>query len=89
MEEFLRKLGIYEKPVESDDGCYVIDIEDSDDFGRIYSKLDRSDLVDEDEDASQVALDSSSIQFTSDEYLLTLLADLEGDTYSLVIRPNR
>ena len=89
MEEFLKKLGIFEKPVESDDNSLVINIEDSDEYGRYYSKLDRSNLIQEDEDASQVALDSSSIQYLSDDYTLTLLADFEADVYSLVIRPNK
>ena len=88
MEEFLRELNIFEKPVKSDDGNYVITIEDSDDYGRIYSKLDRSNLVQEDEDSSQVTIDGSSIQYNSDKYRLTLLADFEGDTYSLVISDN-
>lgn len=90
MEELLRNLGINEIPNKSDDGNYVIDILDSDEYARYYSKLDRSDLVEEDEDSSQMSLDSSSIQYLSndDKYTLTLLADFEGDTYSLVIREN-
>jgi len=90
MEELLKKIGITEMPNKTDDGNFVIDILDSDEYAKYYSKLDRSDLVEEDDDSSQMSLDSSSIQYISndDKYTLTLLADFEGDTYSLVIREN-
>lgn len=86
MEEFLNELGIAKHAEKSNDGSYVIDIESSDEYGRIYSKLDRSDLVDEAEESSQLTIDTSSIQFEGDDYILTLLADFNEDLYKLVVR---
>ncbi len=88
MEELLRQLGIDAEPVKGENGSYNIDIEDSNEYGRYFSKLDKSDIVEEGQDASSVNFENSSIQFTNEQYTLTLLADFENDTYSLNIREN-
>jgi len=51
MEEFLNSIGI-EGKLRRSSSSYVLDIEDSNAYGRIYSILDRSDEVDEDEESS-------------------------------------
>lgn len=88
MNELLKQIGIDAEPVKGENGSYNIDIEDSNEYGRYFSKLDKSDLVEEEQDASSVNFENSSIQFTNDNYTLTLLADFENDTYSLNIREN-
>lgn len=88
MEELLRQLGIDAEPVKGENGSYNINIEDSNEYGRYFSKLDKSDIVEEEQDASSVNFENSSIQFTNEKYTLTLLADFENDTYSLNIREN-
>lgn len=89
MEEFLKELGITKPGRKNENGFYVIDIDDSDEFGRIFSRLDKSDLVDEDEESSSITLDSANITYLSDDYTITLMADFENDTdYKLVMREN-
>lgn len=88
MNELLKQIGIDAEPVKGENGSYNIDIEDSNEYGRYFSKLDKSDLVEEEQDASSVNFENSSIQFTNDKYTLTLIADFENDTYSLNIREN-
>ena len=51
MEEFLNSLGIDGK-LRRSSSSYVLDIEDSNTYGRIYSLLDKSSDVDEDEESS-------------------------------------
>lgn len=85
MKEFLKELGIQGNPVESGK-TLVLDIEGSDNYGRVYSKLDRSDLVEEDSESSNVTLDSSTINFESEKYLITLIADFNDDKYKLTIK---
>ena len=87
MEDFLKQLGITQIPEQTNDGHYQIDIDNSNDFAKIYSKLDKSDLLDEDEESSQVTTETISIQYLNDDYLITLLGDLEGDKYTLTIKP--
>ena len=88
MNELLKQIGIDAEPIKGENGSYNIDIEDSNEYGRYFSKLDKSDLVEEEQDASSVNFENSSIQFTNDNYTLTLIADFENDTYSLNIREN-
>ena len=59
MEELLREIGIVGEPTKTEYG-YTIDIQDSDAYARVYSKLDKSDLIEEDEENSQVTLENSS-----------------------------
>lgn len=87
MEEFLNSLGI-EGNLRRSASSQVLDIEDSDMYGRIYSILDNSDSVEEDPESSQVTEDYSSIQFFSDEYLIQLIADFKNDEYRLTIKEN-
>ncbi len=89
MEEFLKELGITKQGRKNENGYYVIDIDDSNEFGKIFSRLDKSDLVDEDEESSSITLDSANITYLSDDYTITLMADFENDTdYKLVMREN-
>lgn len=95
-EEFLKELGITDivdiekgltEDLETDDeGVSVVVIPDSEKFGKIYSKLEDSDLVRQDDESSQVTYDTISVQYLSDKYLLTLLGDLEADNYRLTIK---
>lgn len=87
MNELLKQIGITGEPTKTDD-AYVLDIADSNEYGRIFSKLDKSDLVEEDQDASAVSVENSSIQYVNDDFVLTLIADFDNDVYSLHIREN-
>lgn len=88
MEKFLKQLGIDLALYKNDDGDYSADIKDSNEYGRIFSKLDKSDLIDEDQECSTVTFENSNIQYVNDDYTITLIADFENDTYSLHIREN-
>ena len=87
MEEFLNSLGIKDQ-LQKSKSSYVLDILDSNEYGKIYSILDKSDEVEEDPESSQVTLDYSSIQFYNDEYNIQLIADFENDEYRLTIKEN-
>ena len=85
MRDLLRKLGINEEGHRSTDNDYVIDLVDSDHFNKIFSKLDKSDLLDENEDSSVVNLEITNILYLADGFTLNLIADFEQDIYKLVI----
>ena len=86
MEKFLKELGINQVGHYNNKNNYIIDIEDSNEYGKIYSKLDKSELVDENDDSSSITSNNSHIVFESDEYQFTLIADFENDTYRLVCK---
>lgn len=88
MVEFLKSIGIYDSGTTADDGSYVIDIPDSNTYGKYLSRLDHCDELEEDAESSQITSGPSSIQYVGDVYTVTLLADFEADTYKLVIREN-
>lgn len=85
MKELLRKLGINLIGSYAEDGSYVIDIDNSDKWGTIYTKLDNSDLVELQEESSLLTSDNASQIYTNDDYQLALIADFENDLYKLVI----
>ena len=59
----LKELGITQKGNVSDDGCYVVDFNDYDDWVKAQSRLERSNLVDELTDTSKKEL--TKINFIS------------------------
>ena len=88
MEEFLNEIGIQGRLNITDDNTGVLEILGSDNYGRVYSRLDKSNLVEEDEDSSQMTAETASIQYESEKYLITLLANFDTDEYKLVIKEN-
>lgn len=85
MRDFLSEIGIDNEGEFTSSGNYIVDIEDSDEFNRIFSKLDKSDLVDENEESSVVNVDVTNILYFSAKYSLNLIADFKQDVYKLVI----
>lgn len=86
IEEYLQSIGIKNKGTMSD-GAYVIDMIDSDEYGKVYSKLERCDDLDVMENNQVVTEQGVSITYisNSEPYILDLLADLDGNVYQLVI----
>lgn len=85
MKELLKSLGITDVGYYSKEKNYVIDFESSDDFNKTFAKLNKSDLVDENEDSSVVNLDVSNINYLADGFSLNLIADFGQDIYKLVV----
>ena len=84
MDNFLSKLGI-DLEGERQGNNYIVDIPDSNIFNNIFSLLDISDLVEENDDSSSITLNSSNVEYIGDDYLLNLIADFSQDIYKLVI----
>ena len=85
MIDFLKRLGINSEGETTSNGSYVIDISDSDEFNKIFSKLDKSELIEENEDSSVVNVNVSNILYFSDKFSLNLIADFKQDIYKLVV----
>lgn len=86
MHEFLKEIGITDPGHFSAKGNFIIDIPDDKTFGKYYSILDKSDLVEESEDDSVVSSYNTFQIFLSDKYQLTLISDFDTDKYQLVVR---
>lgn len=85
MEEFLKQLNINDKYNIDDDGSAVIDLDEKQ-FFRYESLLDKSIFVELDEDSSNISYETITKQYYNEEFILTLIGDLEGDTYRLVVK---
>lgn len=85
MKELLNKIGITQVGYYSSNNTYVIDFDGAKEYDKVFSKLDKSDLVEENDDASVINVDVSNIMYMTDDYSLNLIADFDSDTYRLVI----
>ena len=85
MREFLDKLGIKFPGRYEDNGDYVVDIENSNDYSKVYSILDKSNEIHELEDDSVFDVEKNTLNYEAEKYDITLQADLEGDEYKLII----
>lgn len=86
LEKFLQRIGITQVGHYTKSNTYVIDIEDSNEYGKIYSLLDKSAEVEEDEDSSTITVHTSNIIYESDNFQFNLIADFDQDTYKLVCK---
>ena len=88
IEELLTELGITLRGNYSEEDNYVIDISNSNEYGRINSILDRSDMLEFIEDSSFLTEENANITYKyEDDYMLNLMADFDENTYQLVIIP--
>lgn len=85
MKEFLRKLGITQSGHYSSNNNYVIDLDDSKDYDKICSILDKSDLVEENPDSSVINTSVSNILYVGEQFSLNVIADFDNDTYKVVV----
>ena len=86
LEKFLENIGISNVGHYTKSNSYVIDLDDSEEYGRVYSRLDKCDELVEDEDSSTLTIHTSNIVFESDDYQFVLIADFDQDIYKLVCK---
>jgi hypothetical protein len=86
MKELLSKLGLSETGDYGKDNVYTVDLKDSDEYGKVYSKLDKSEEFYEIEDSSLLTIHNSSIVYENDKYEVILISDFDQDTYKLTIK---
>lgn len=85
MKDILKKIGITEAGYFSEDDNYIIDFENSNQFNKAFSRLEKSDLVEENEDSSVIDLNVSNVLYVNDDYSFNLIAEFEQDVYRLVV----
>ena len=86
-QEYLKSIGINNQVNKGDGNSFVVDIKDSNEYGKIFSTLEKSDDLDPLEDNQVVTEQGSSLMYESmsEPFLLNLIADFDGDVYQLVI----
>ncbi len=86
MEEFLESIGIYDIGEYDKKNTYVIDIDNSNEYDKMLNKLEKSDKLDVDDESCLMTIHNASTQFTSDDYIVTILANFDDDTYKLTVK---
>ena len=84
MKEFVAKLGIYIEG-RMDGEKYIIELSDSDEYSRMYTLLDSSDLVEIEEDATLLTDKVGELLFTDDMFNIKLVGNFDSDIYRLVV----
>lgn len=84
MEELLKNIGITAKGEYTNDGAYVVDIKDYNEYGKYFSLLEKSDL-EEVQDTCQMTIHTTNVTYASEKYQVVLQADLDEDLYKLVV----
>lgn len=89
IDKLLQEIGI-STPAEKVGDKYIVEVSNSNVYGAMYTKLDRSDLVEEDSDNSNISFDESRLEYvtTDEKYRLSLIADFDKDVYKLEIKEN-
>lgn len=87
IEEYLSTLNIRYKGEIGEDNSYVIDIPNSQDWGSVFTKLDKSEDLEALENNQVITEQGSSLvyQSLSEPLLISLIADFEGDRYQLIV----
>ena len=85
IKPLLRELNIYDEAIETNNNAYVIDISNSDEFGKYYSLLDKNSKVKELTETSVVTLHNIIINYLYKNYQISLISDDDQNSYRLVI----
>lgn len=85
MQDLLNKIGITQLGYYFDKNTYIIDIENADQYSKVFSKLDRSKEVKELQSSSISNTSISNVMYVNDDYNLNLIADFDNNVYKLVI----
>ncbi len=84
--EYIRNLRIKNVGTFNKDN-YVIDIDNSRDFGKIFTILTEDEDLEQSEENQLITDQGLSLIFysKSEPYMITLIGDLDGDVYMLTV----
>ena len=84
--EYLQSIGINKEGEYAED-AYVVSLTNSNEYGRIFTILEKSDDLDIMEDNQVITEQGSSLMYESESqpFIISLLADFDQDIYQLVV----
>ena len=86
IEKDLSKIGIFGDFSKGKNNSLVLDLEDSDAFGKIFSLFDKTSEVELQEDTLIMNTHTANINYEYKNYLITLTADFDADNYKLIVK---
>lgn len=85
-EQLLKKLNIDKTGSYDGKNSYVVDLDSDDEWGKIFTKLDSNEDLDELEANGFTNEHSSQTVYQyEDQFMITLSGDLDADKYELII----
>ena len=89
MEKFIRDLNL-NKSGHYEKNKYIIQLEDSNEFSRVYTLLDNSNLVWLDTEAVLISEHSTVLVYNDEDlnFNVKLIADYDGENYQIIISEN-
>lgn len=88
--QYLKQNNINKTYTISEDNNYIITLDNSDDFGKMFSHLEKIEDLEQLEDNQVVTEQGTSILYksNSENYLFNLIADFDGNVYQLIVSEN-
>lgn len=86
IEQILKELKIDKPGSYVEDDIYEIDLVDSNEFGKMYSKLESNDAAEEKDELTQMTLDSAKITYDYKDVEITIDANMIEDEYKLYVK---
>lgn len=85
-KEYLNSIGIILEGHQTDD-AYIIDLKDSNEYGKMFSKLESIEDLDLLEDNQVITEQGSSLIYESysEDYIINLIADFDSNQYQLIV----
>ena len=84
LEQLLKDLHITKQGKMNGDK-YIINLDNSDEFSRMYTVLDKYEDADLDPEEMIMSSSSSLMVYLTDDFDITLKADFDKDTYQMII----
>ncbi len=84
--QVLKELKIDKPGSYVEDDLYEIDLVDSNEFGKMYSKLESNDATEEKDELTQMTLDSAKITYDYKDVEITIDANMIEDEYKLYVK---
>ena len=84
IKRFLEELGIQGDLEETNEGSFIMDFPENK-WGYIYSKLDKSEDLEEQAESNQLTEDNCYLSYLNDRYIVVLNCDFNEGIYKLII----
>lgn len=86
VEQLMNELGLNLPLQEEEDGSYTATIEDSNDYGKVMSALNKAEGMESIDEGSYVTMEDAVMKYKyEDQFMISLIADFEDDTYELLV----
>lgn len=85
-KEFAKELGITKEGYESTTGSYIIELDNSNEFSKVYTLLDKNEDADLDVETMSMSADLVEMTYLTEDFDVTLQANLKENKYRVEVK---